>query len=354
MKKVLFAVITLVIIAGMGAILMNNKAKSDAKSKVPPPKAVAVTVSPIGRQVLTGDLSLVGTIAANREVLVASEAQGRVLSVGPRVGDNVHAGALLARVDDELKRAAVANAQANYDKAKQDLDRYQWMKDQNDGGVADIQVETARQTFKGSEAALIVAQRQLRDTRITAPISGVLTARPVEIGTTLMPGNAVATIVDISQLKVKVNVPEEDVFKLRHGDRVAIATDVYPGETFDGHITMIGAKADEAHTYPVEITVVNSSKHPLKAGMFGRVSFTSLPSRNALVIPREAIVGSVKDAQVFVIQGHTAKLRSIVVGVEAGTKVEVLSGLQDGEQVVISGQNNLRDGVEIVVNNQTK
>lgn len=352
MKKLLYLLGVLAVLAGMGLILSRNKAKSDEKAKVPPAKPLAVTVASISRQSLSSDMAQVGTIVADREVVVSSETQGRVLGVGPRVGDHVRAGALLARVDDELKRAALTTAQVNYDKAKQDFDRYQFMKDQNDGGIADIQVENARQTLKTTEASLVIARRQYRDTRITAPISGIVIARPIEIGTSVMPGVAVATIVDVSRLKVKVNISEQGVFKLKRGDLVDITTDVYPGATIHGTITMIGAKADEAHTYPVEVTVVNSADHPLKAGMFGRVSFSSLPSRNVLTVPREAIIGSVKKPQVFVITGTTAHLRNIVVGGEAGTKIEIVGGLSEGEKVVVGGQNTLRDGVEVNVVNK--
>jgi RND family efflux transporter MFP subunit len=352
MRKLIYSVITLGIMAAMVLILMNNKAKSDAKAKLPPTKALAVTVATVSHETVQTDLALVGTIAANREVVVASETQGRVKGVGPDVGDHVSAGSLLARVDDELRNAALTTAQVNYDKAKQDFDRYDYMQKQNDGGIADIQVENARQTVKATEAALVIAKRQYNDTRITAPISGVLTARPVEIGTTLMPGAPVATIVDVSQLKVKVNVPEEDVFKLHNGDRVTITTDVYPGETFEGHVSMIGVKGDEAHTYPVEVTVRNGGSHQLRAGMFGKVNFTGIPRRDVLIIPREALVGSVKKPQVYVVQGKSAKLRDIVVGNELGTNVEVLSGLGMGETIVVNGRNNLRDGVEVMVTNQ--
>lgn len=352
MKKVLYPTIGLLLLGGMIFILYNNKAKSDAKAKAPASKALSVTVATIGREALNEDLAIVGTFIANREVLVASETQGRVRGVGPKVGDYVGAGALLARVDDEMKMASFTNAQVNYDKAKKDLERYEFMQQQNDGGIADIQVENARQQVKGAEAALIIARRQYQDTRIKAPISGILTARPVEIGTTLMPGAPVATIVDISQLKVKVNVPEGDVFKLKLGDRVEVTTDVYPGVSFDGRVTMIGAKGDEAHTYPVEVTVSNNGRNPLKAGMFGRVAFTSLPEKSALTIPRDAIVGSVKRPQVYVVNNGVAKLRDIVVGREVGTSVEIVEGLINGDQVVTSGQNNLRDGAQVSVMNK--
>jgi RND family efflux transporter MFP subunit len=349
MKKVLYAVIPVLVLVGIVFILKSNKAKSDAKAKVPPPKALSVSVAKIGRQTVAQDLSLVGTIAANREVLVASETQGRVKGVGVKIGDRIGTGSIIVRVDDELKQAALANAQVNYDKAKADLDRYKMLQTESQGGVADIQVQTMYQTMKGAEAALTVARRQLRDTRITAPISGVVTARPVEIGSSLAPGSPVATIVDISVLKVKVNVPEEDVFKLHNGDRVLVTTDVYPGVDFNGSVSMIGAKADEAHTYPVEITVSNSSANPLRAGMFGRVQFISIPHKSALMVPREAVVGSIKKAQVYVVNNGIARLRDVVLGGEEGTLVEVISGLIEGDQVVVSGQNSLRDSVQVTV-----
>jgi RND family efflux transporter MFP subunit len=349
MKKVLYAVIPMLLLVGIVFILKSNKAKSDAKAKVPPPKALSVSVAKVGRQTVAQDLSLVGTIAANREVLVASETQGRVKGVGVKIGDRIGTGSIIVRVDDELKQAAVANAQVNYDKAKADLDRYKMLQTESQGGVADIQVQTMYQTMKGAEAALTVARRQLRDTRITAPISGVVTARPVEVGSSLAPGSPVATIVDISVLKVKVNVPEEDVFKLHNGDRVLVTTDVYPGVDFNGSVSMIGAKADEAHTYPVEITVSNSSANPLRAGMFGRVQFISIPHKSALMVPREAVVGSIKKAQVYVVNSGIARLRDVVLGGEEGTLVEVISGLIEGDQVVVSGQNSLRDSVQVTV-----
>jgi RND family efflux transporter MFP subunit len=162
----------------------------------------------------------------------------------------------------------------------------------------------------------------------------------------------VANVVDIAKLKVKVNVAEKDVFKLKVGEEVEVTTDVYPNVKFKGVIASISAKGDEAHTYPVEITLNNSKEYPLKAGMFGRVHFTSLGERQTLAIPREALLGSVRSARVFVAENGVARLRPITVGQEVGKMLEVLEGLQEGELVIVSGQNNLRDGYAInVINN---
>jgi multidrug efflux system membrane fusion protein len=93
----------------------------------------------------------------------------------------------------------------------------------------------------------------------------------------------------------------------------------------------------------------NSSVHPLKAGMFGRVAFLSIAPVEALAIPRESLVGSMRDPRVFVVEGSLARQRTIVIGGQTGTDMTVLSGLTAGESVVVNGQNNLKDSVAVEV-----
>jgi hypothetical protein len=114
--------------------------------------------------------------------------------------------------------------------------------------------------------------------------------------------------VDISKLKLKLNVSEKDAFRLKKGDKVDISTDVYPGVKFTGSIEFVSVKGDEAHTYPVEISLPNSREHPLKAGMFGKAAFRTSGEEPVLVIPRETLVGSIKDAKVFVVENGIASI----------------------------------------------
>ncbi len=336
--------------AGAITILLNNKAQSDEKARRSQAveKAVTVAIAKVSKGNLAQDLTLVGTITASNDVAIISETDGRVTSVAAKVGDYKQAGSVLVQVDDELKLASFKSAEVAYEKAKKDYERYQAL--MKDGAISDNQLEQARQAFQAAEAQYIVARRQYQDTKIKTPISGVVTARNVDVGAYLSKGALVGNVVDISRLKVKVNVAEQDVFKLKAGDEVEVRTDVYPNAVFKGKIETISAKGDEAHTYPVEIYIPNSKENPLKAGMFGRISFTTIGSRETLLIPREALVGSVKNPKVFVAEGETARLRDIVVGREAGVSLEVLDGLKEGEFVITNGQNNLKDGYSISVN----
>lgn len=342
---------TLVVIVGVVfAILMTNTAESTAQSSGKIATAYSVSVITANKQNISENFSLVGTITANNDVVILSETSGRVVKVNAEVGDYKQAGSVLVEVDDELKEAAFKTANMTYDKAKKDLERFESL--YKEGSISESQIEQSRWNFQNAEAQYIVARRQYRDTKITTPISGIVTARPVNVGTMLQGApqpTIVANVVDISKLKVKINVSEKDVFKLKIGDAVDVTTDVYPGVTFNGRVSTISVKADEAHTYPVEVILNNDSKHPLKAGMFGHVSFSTKSNEKNIVIPREAIIGSIKEPKVYVVENNTAKIRPIVVGKQIGTNIEVLSGIMAGEIIVVNGQNNLKDNAAVTV-----
>ena len=352
MNKYRLISISVVLLGVSLGFIMNSQTKNETPVSTETGIATSYSVSVVTaeKQSVSDSFSLIGTIAANNDVVVMSETQGRVVKVNVQVGDYKTAGSVLVEVDDELKEANYKAAKMSYEKSKNDLDRYEAL--YKDKSISDSQIEQARWAFQSAESQYIVARRQYQDTKITTPISGIVTARPVDIGSMLQGSpqpSVVANIVDISKLKVKINVAEKEVFKLKVGDNVEVTTDVYPNATFEGKVFTIAAKGDDAHTYPVEVRIENSKTFPLKAGMFGRVSFT-LKSRQAnIIIPREAIIGSVKDAKVYVVQNNVAKLRTVKVGAEFGTNIEITSGIKEGEVVVVNGKNNLKENASVVV-----
>jgi RND family efflux transporter MFP subunit len=341
----------LVLLALVVGIYSCNKAKSDNQNSAKGIIATSYSVSVITatKKDMTDSFSQVGTIVAYNDVAVVSETSGRVVKVNAEVGDYKPAGSVLVEVDSELKEAAYKAAKVSYEKAQKDLERYEAL--YKEGSISDSQIEQARWSYQSTETQYIVARRQLSDTKITTPISGIVTARNVNIGSMVMgapQATLVANVVDISRLKVKVNVAEKDVIRLKVGEKVEVTTDVFPNSVFTGSIFSISSKGDEGHTYPVEV-VLNNSKQQIKAGMFGRVMFTPKISGAAIVIPRECIVGSIRNASLYVINKNVAQLRSVVAGKEIGTNIEILNGLQEGEQVVVNGQNNLSDNAQVII-----
>ncbi len=349
MKRVKVVAIGVIVLGAIVGTLWNNKVQMQAKSKSNVVTSFPVSVTKVSSETLSESLSLVGTITANNDVAIVSETQGRVVAVDAKIGDFKGNGSVLIRIDDELKKAEYVKAEVNYERAKKDAERFKALREER--AATEWQKENAWQGFKIAEAEYVRARKAYRDTKISTPISGVVTSRPVDVGVMVQPGMVVANVVDISKLKVRLNVAEQDAFKLKVGDPVEVSTDVYPGKTFSGRIASISAKGDESHTYPVEITLPNSKVNPLKAGMFGRVSFVSMTSSRALSIPRESLVGSIRNPQVFVIENGLAKHRDLVVGDVIGKNISVLKGLREGETVVVSGQNNLKDSVTVEVVN---
>ena len=148
-------------------------------------------------------------------------------------------------------------------------------------------------------------------------------------------------IVDISAVKLKVDVDQALVSQLSVGNTVKVKPDVIV-DMVDGRITFIAPSASGALKFPVEITVPNNF-NKLKAGMYGTAVFNRAGTNNVLTIPRQAFVGSVSDNQVFVVRDNIAYLTKIQSGINYGDKVEVVSGLKEGDVVVTSGQINLSD-----------
>lgn len=351
MKKVLISLGIILVLGAIVGVLEYNKSKAEktiAKQTFTM-NAIPVTIAIAEIGTLNEELTLIGTIQAGSDVNIVSEAAGRIIHLNAKPGDYKSAGSVIGEVDSELRRASLMSAQAGYDRAKSDFQRMESMF--KDGVVNAMQMDQARFGYQAAEAQLVMAKRQLRDTKITSPISGIINSRMVDQGATVGVNAVIANIVDISTLKVKVHVAEKDAFALKKGDKVIVTTDVYPGTTYQGSVMSIAPKADDAHTYPVEITMSNSKTHPLKAGMFGKVAFTTIEKNEALIIPRKALIGSIKNPKVYVVSNGRVELRPVQTGSEIGTRLEILSGINPGERIVTNGQNNVRSGSKVIIIN---
>lgn len=350
MKKLKYYLITVAVFVVLVLVLLNNRSRLEAKAKNDKISAYPVTISNVEQKEVYNKLELVGTIVGDNDVQLISEAQGKVTGIYANVGDYKSAGSVLAQLDDELKKSAYETAQVNYEKSKKDFERYEVL--YQNKSVSDVQYEQAKLGFYNAQSQYVAAKKDYEDTKLTAPISGIITARNIDIGTYVNKNMSVANIVDISKLKVKVGVAEKDVFSLKKGDQVTVTTNVYPGVEFSGTISTISDKGDQAHNYPVEISLKNSKDHPLKSGMFGKVSFKQKTNDARLVVSRDALLGSVKNPQVFVVENGIVHLKNITVGNTFDTNLEVLNGLRAGDKVVVNGQNNLEENTAVYIVNQ--
>ncbi len=347
MKKLFVWFSALGIIGLMVFVLFHNKAEAEKRAKITHNASIAVDITEVRSETLQANQTKVGLIVANNEVAVTAEASGKIVEVYAGVGSYLRAGAPLFKLDNELAKANYRSAQTNYEKARKDWERALELHKQE--LISSSELEIARNSFLAAEAEQLSAKRQYQNTTITTPIAGVVTARPVNLGAMITPGTVVATIIDNSSFKVAVHVGSNEAFKLKVGDEVSVATDIYPDTPLVGLIRSISDQSDEARTFPVEIVIDNPKERPLKSGIYGKVTFRLGTGRPVIAIPRETVVGSVINPQVYVVENGVARLRDIVIGAEIDTKVEVLRGLSEHEQIVVNGQDNLQDQVAVEV-----
>jgi RND family efflux transporter MFP subunit len=347
-KSIIIVAIIVVPVTLMAWTLASNKKEIESRKEVKTAEsAISVTVASAEIKELSEDLVLTGTTQPIKEVNIASESTGKIIQVNFGMGDYITEGTVLARIDDTYKRIAYENAKLNYSKCKDDLSRYEALREGD--AVSVTQLRDIQLSYDNAGLQLENAKKQLDDTRIIAPFSGYITSQNTERGAFVNAGSVIAGIADISKLKVLLDVSETNAYELHEGQPVRVTSDVHPEIIYKGTILNVSPKAGASHTYPVEITIPNNNQYRLKAGTYVNVTVNINNKGKALMIPREAIVSSVKDPAVYLLQGDIVHLVKIGTGRNFDADLEVVSGLSEGDQVVISGQLNLADGSKISV-----
>jgi membrane fusion protein (multidrug efflux system) len=353
MKRVITIIIVVVVALGAIAyVLSNNKKKNEEKTAfiAKGGGAVAVRVATVEQKVVDLDFSANGNFIPKQELNFLSENAGRVTAIYVDEGSKVSKGQVLARVDAEIINTDRETAEANYQNAVKDEARYQ--SSFQTGGVTQQQLDQAKLSTRNAKLRLQASQRKLSDANIKSPINGIINKRYIEVGAFVnTQGTQLFEIVDVSKLKLKVNVNESQVASLKIGDKIAIKSSVFPNDKFSGQVTFIAAKADATLNFPIEIEVSNNQNNSLKAGMYGTAVFNFPKQAPSILIPRTSFVGSVSSNQVFILDksNNTSKTRTVVTGRILGDNVEILDGLKEGETVITSGQINLADGTAVSI-----
>lgn len=351
-KNIITIVVILAALAAIAFVLTKNKKENKAKTDIVAEKnaAVSVKVATVKTEEVSLDFASNGNFEPIQELTFSAEKSGKVVSVLVKEGDYVSVGQTLAIVRSDVINVNAQTANSSYQNAAADYSRYE--NAFKTGGVTKQQLDQAKLAMVNAKAQLTQANINVGDTRIKAPISGYINKKYIEPGSILtgMPATSLFDIVNVSKLKLKVNVNENQVASLKVGTPIKVNASVYPDKSFNGKITFIASKADESLNFPVEIEITNNTSNDLKAGMYGTAEFASNKQKQSLmVVPRNAFVGSVSSNQVFVIENGIAKLKNVTAGRILGDQVEILKGLSDGETVIVTGQINLQDGSKVEI-----
>ena len=349
MKKSLIYIIVAALLIGWGAYtIVGNKTKQEKEVAEVAKQVDKINVNVVtaNRENINTDYYANGTFIPKQETNQAADISGRVVSVYVREGSRVGAGQVLASIKRDAIEVDVTQAQNNLQNAIIDNQRYE--NAFKTGGVTKQQVDNSRLQLKNAQAAVRAQGVRVNDTSVRAGISGTINKRMVEPGAVVATGTALFEIVNINSLKLSVLVDESQVGRIQIGQEVAINVNVLPDENFGGRISFIAPKSDASLNFPVEIEVSNNGR--LKAGMYATALFKTnngAETQNMLTIPAEAFVNGVSSGQVFIVNNGVAKLIKVQTGKVYGDKVQIISGLNGGEQVITSGQINLENGSKI-------
>lgn len=350
MKKIIYIIIGVVLVGAVAYTLITNKQKNEENTAIVAQKntSVAVRVATVTTGAIDADFIANGNFAPAQELNFSAEKPGRVVRVLVDEGNRVRIGQTLAIVRSEQISADLQTAQASYQNALTDYSRFE--NAFKTGGVTKQQLDQAKLNMVTSKSRLQQARVNVGDANIKATINGIVNKKYIEPGSVLNAGTPLFELVNVSSLKLKVNVTENQIAQLKIGSSVKVKASVYPDKEFSGKVTFIAPKADASLNFPIEIEIANNPNNEIKAGMYGTATFGSSANQASItMIPRKAFVGSVSSNQVFVVNDSIATLKKIVTGRIFGDQVEVLDGLIDGDIVVTSGQINLSDNTKVSI-----
>ncbi len=350
-KKIITAVVILGSLGLIAYVLSSNKAKNEEKTAVVAETnaTVVVKIDTVKTQPVSLDFVANGNFYPSQELNFSAENSGRVTKVLVDEGTPVRIGQTLAIIKADKINVDLQNAEASYQNAATDAQRFESA--YKTGGVTKQQLDQAKLALANAKAHLQQAKITLGDASIKSSINGIVNKRFIEPGSVVSPGTQLFELVNVSTLKLKVTVSEDQIAGLKIGSPIKVKASVYPDKEFNGKITFIAPKADSSLNFPVEIEIANNAGNDLKAGMYGTALFSLSSDKTPLmIVPRTAFVGSVSANQVFVMQKDgTAKMKNVTAGRIIGEKVEILNGLSNGDIVITSGQINLTDGAKVTV-----
>ena len=341
---------------------------------------MTVELAAVKRGEMSEQITVVGNLIGAATIEATPKVNGRLESVFVRMGDRVNRGQRIAKIEDQeileqLKQAEASSdvssatirqreadlkfAQTNLDRSrnlnerqlipKQTLDdaeaRYQ---------AAAAQVDLARAQYAQAQARLDELKINLANTLVTSPVNGFIGKRMLDPGAWVTPNSSFISVVDIGVVRMVANVIEKDLRRVSAGQQADVSVDAFPDEHFGGRIARVSPVLDPAtRTAQIEVEI-NNAQFRLKPGMYAKVGFTVERHEHALIVPANAVVDYEGKKGVFMPggEGDQAHFQVIQPGLIAQDRIEIASGLSEGDKVVTTGAGALREGDRILLPGQ--
>jgi RND family efflux transporter MFP subunit len=338
----------------------NKEAAADVSSGAAPVKVFKVV-----RQKISEKLLYTGTIEAWQKVTVTPDVGGKIARINVNEGDRVSKGQVLAELDTratvlqlEQAEAALDVSQARYNDAKVNLERMERLIKEK--AVSEQQYEQIKLGYDAAaaqlaqaQAAVNLAKHSLDVSIMEAPFSGIVASKNAEVGDVInpmmgsfSPTSGVLTLVDFSRVKIRVDVSGSDIARIQKGQTALLRVPMLPGREFQGRVSVVNLAADPlTKKFGVEVAVDNPGL-VLRPGTFGELILEVQTHENALVVPQKSIL---ENKYLFIAQDGKAVKKSVTLGLQNSTLVEVTSGIAEGDLVIAEGNFGLEEGSPIQV-----
>ena len=345
-----------VILSAMTAMLiMAGCSSGKAKKTVGKlSETTTVVVRPVTCVAANRVVTVSGTLEADKTSPISFLVSGKVDRVFVDEGDHVSRGTVLAALEPTDYKNNLSIAEAALVRAKDAFDRYEPLYEE--GAFAEKNFIELKTGLAQAVATRSIARKALADTRLTAPISGIIGAKNIEIGQMAGPRMPVFTLVKTDVIYARVSVPETDIGQVALNQAAFVTIAALGSRTDTGIVTMVGTVADErTRSYPVKIELANPD-FSLKPGMIVRAGIETQTPVNLLTVSGRAIVRDADNlTYVFVADPDTGKAlrKRVVPGRAFQSGIEIQSGLAPEDAVVVSGQHKLKDGSPIKIEQKT-
>lgn len=334
-------------LAGGALLLVLTTGCGGASSGGPPePPPTEVVIAPVAEEPVEELLSAIGSVEANEHVQLRAEAAGVIARVGFIEGCPIAQGDLLFELDSAKEQAVLAQAKAEEDVARQNLERARQLADTR--AISAQELDQLASLVEARTAARRLQSEQLADMRITAPFGGVMGRREVSVGQYVDRGQALVELVDKSKVKITYRIPERRLSELKLGREARVTVSAYPDQVFLGVVDLVSPVVDPSTRTVLVRAVVPNPDGLLNPGMFARIETVIERRESSLVIPESALVAGLDGFAVYAVTDGQARLTPVELGVRNRGTAEVRSGLAAGQAIVVQGTQKLVDGMAVV------
>jgi len=354
MKRLLFVILLIVLSLAVFFVLRSNKDKLDMNQKISESQIqkIPVRVDTVKKRILAENYTYTGIMDPEKELMVVSQTQGEVEKVHIKIGDPVRVGKVLIEVDDDILQANLLVAEANFEKAKLDLERFEKMIEQD--GITQDQLEKMRLNLKNAEANYLTLTKRIEQTSIKAPFDGYINQLFTKEGAMLGPGVPVFEIVNIRRFKINLNVTQEEILGIEMGMMAEIIPKALDSILITGRVTAKAISANLSQQYAIEIIAENTYPELLKGGMIAHVNLFPLTGEPVLSVPAGVVRHQMDSSFVFVADGEMAIKTRVSTGKKNNDFIEIKNGLIESELVITTGLDQLTDKQAIkIINGNT-